>query len=80
MENIPHIQRHLRKAYELEKREFDSEDPKMKVLANLIEKSDFVYSMAWALTKRLSQIKLKDPIARSQHDFWQQCTTYIKVG
>ncbi|OCL13312.1 hypothetical protein AOQ84DRAFT_283395 [Glonium stellatum] len=79
MENIPHIQRHLRKTYELEKREFDSEDPKMKVLGNLIEKSDFVYSMAWALTKRLSQIKLKDPVARSQHDFWQQCTTYIKA-
>lgn len=79
MDILPRILGYFRRTYEMEKRELDSEDPKMKVLINLIEKSDFVNNMAFNLAKRLSQIKLKDPVARNQQDFWQQCTTYIKA-
>jgi hypothetical protein len=78
--NVPQLLRWFRKTLEMERPRLDSEDLKMKVLNNFIEKSEQVIGVADTLNERLSEIKLKDAVARSQRDFWQQCTLLTKVG
>jgi hypothetical protein len=77
--SIPQILRLLRNTYETLRRDLDSEDPKLKVLAGLIEKSNEVQEMTGPLVHRLSQMQFKDSYTRSQPDFWQQCMGFIKV-
>jgi hypothetical protein len=77
---VPQISRQLRSVFEVLRRELDTEDPKLKVLAGLIDKSNFVQETTNAVAQRLAQMQLKDPYTRSQPVFWQQCTSLIKVG
>ncbi|KAF2178082.1 hypothetical protein K469DRAFT_600717 [Zopfia rhizophila CBS 207.26] len=78
-DNIPQISRFLKSNFENLRRELDSEDYKLKVLAGLIEKGEYVERMTYPLAKRLSQMQLKDSYTRSQPDFWQQCMGFIKA-
>jgi hypothetical protein len=77
--SIPQILRLLRNTYEILRRDLDSEHPRLKVLAGLIEKSNEVQEMTGPLVHRLSQMQFKDSYTRSQPDFWQQCMGFIKV-
>jgi hypothetical protein len=76
---IPQISKLLKHNYEAMRRELDSENLRLKVLAALIEKSNEVQEMTIPLANRLSQMQLKDSHVRSQPDFWQQCMGFIKV-
>jgi protein-tyrosine-phosphatase len=76
---VPQISRQLRSVFEVLRRELDTEDPKLKVLAGLIDKSNFVQETTNAVAQRLAQMQLKDPYTRSQPVFWQQCTSLIKA-
>jgi hypothetical protein len=77
--SIPQISRLLKNTYEILRRDLDSEHPRLKVLAGLIEKSNEVQEMIGPLIYRLSQMQFKDSFTRSQPDFWQQCIGFIKV-
>ncbi|KAF2809598.1 uncharacterized protein BDZ99DRAFT_443981 [Mytilinidion resinicola] len=79
LKNVPQILRSFRRTYETERSRLDSEDLKMKVLMKLIETAESVVGVARTLSERLSEIKLKDAVARSQRDFWQQCTLLTKA-
>jgi Leucine-rich repeat (LRR) protein len=76
---IPQILRLLKNNFDILRRELDSDDPKIKVLAGLIDKSNFVLDATATLASRLSQVQLKDSYSRSQPVFWQQCMSFIKV-
>jgi hypothetical protein len=76
---IPQISKLLKHNYEAMRRELDSENLRLKVLAGLIDKSNEVQEMTIPLANRLSQMQLKDSHVRSQPDFWQQCMGFIKV-
>lgn len=76
---IPQILRSLRNTYDGLRRDLDSEHPRLKVLAGLMEKSNEVMEMTGPLVQRLSQMQFKDSYTRSQPDFWQQCMGFIKV-
>jgi len=78
-ENIPQISRYLKSAFEVLRRELDSEDLKIKVLANLIDKCEFVERVTYPLARRLSQMQLKDTYTRNSPEFWQQCVNFIRV-
>lgn len=77
--HIPQISRLLKGHFEILRRELDSDDPKIKVLAGLIEKSHVVQEVTIPLAQGLSQMQLKDRHTRSQPLFWQQCMSFIKV-
>lgn len=77
--SIPQITRLMREQFDLLRRELDSEHPRIKALAGLIDKSNEVQQMSIPLASRLSQMQLKDSYTRSQPDFWQQCMGFIKV-
>jgi hypothetical protein len=77
--HIPQISRLLKNNFEMLRRELDSDDPKIKVLAGLIEKSNLVQEATTPLAQRLSQMQLKDTYSRSQPVFWQLCMSFIKV-
>ncbi|KAF2117707.1 cell morphogenesis protein-like protein Sog2 [Lophiotrema nucula] len=76
---IPRITGSLKNTFEILRRELGSEDPKINVLASLIEKANEVEERTYALAKRLSQMQLKDTYIRSLPDFWQQCTGFIRA-
>jgi len=76
---IPQISRLLKGNFDAMRRELDSEHPRIKVLAGLIDKSNVVQEMTMPLAQRLSQMQLKDTTIRSQPEFWQQCMGFIKV-
>ena len=77
--SIPKILRLLKTNFESMRKDYDSEHPRIKVLASLIEKSNDVQEMTLPLASRLSQMQLKDSYTRSLPDFWQQCMGFIKV-
>lgn len=77
--SIAHITRMMREQFDSLRRDLDSEDPRVKALANLIDKANEVQQMANPLASRLSQMQLKDNYTRDQPDFWQQCMGFIKV-
>ncbi|KAF2471512.1 uncharacterized protein BDR25DRAFT_333664 [Lindgomyces ingoldianus] len=76
---MPQISRLLKNNFEALRRDWDPDDPKIKVLLNLIEKSNHVEEKTFPLAKRLSQMQLKDSYTRSQPEFWQQCMGFIKA-
>lgn len=77
--SIPQITRLMRGQFDQLRRELDSEHPRIKALAGLIDKSNEVQQMTIPLASRLSQMQLKDSYTRSQPEFWQQCMGFIKV-
>lgn len=77
--SIPQITRLMREQFDLLRRELDSEHPRIKALAGLIDKSNEVQQMTIPLASRLSQMQLKDSYTRNQPEFWQQCMGFIKV-
>lgn len=77
--SIPQITRLLREQFDVLRRDLDSDHPRIKALAGLIDKSNEVQQMTIPLASRLSQMQLKDSYTRSQADFWQQCMSFIKV-
>ncbi|KAH7359997.1 cell morphogenesis protein-like protein Sog2 [Pyrenochaeta sp. MPI-SDFR-AT-0127] len=77
--SIPQITRLMREQFELLRRDLDSEHPRIKALAGLIDKSNEVQQMTIPLASRLSQMQLKDSYTRSQPEFWQQCMGFIKA-
>lgn len=76
---MPQVTRLLRDQFEVLRRDLDSDDPRVKTLAGLIDKSNEVQQMTIPLASRLSQMQLKDSHTRSQAEFWQQCMGFIKV-
>jgi hypothetical protein len=78
--HIPEISQILKSKFATLRRELDSDDPKIKVLAGLIEKCDLVLESIYSLGHRLSQVQLKDSQIRGQPAFWQQCMSFIKVS
>lgn len=77
--SIPQITRLLREQFDVLRRNLDSDHPRIKALAGLIEKSNEVQQMTMPLASRLSQMQLRDSYTRSQAEFWQQCMGFIKV-
>lgn len=77
--HIPQISRILKSHFEILRRELDTDDPKIKVLAGLIEKSNVVQETTTPLAQRLSQMQLKDSYSRNQPGFWQLCMSFIAV-
>ena len=77
--SIPQISRLLREQFDLLRRDLDSDHPRIKALAGLIDKSNEVQQMTSPLASRLSQMQLKDSYTRSQSEFWQQCMGFVKV-
>lgn len=77
--SIPQITRLLREQFDVLRRDLDSDHPRIKALAGLIDKSNEVQQMTIPLASRLSQMQLKDSYTRSQADFWQQCMSFIKA-
>jgi hypothetical protein len=77
--HIPEISQILKAKFDTLRRELDSDDPKIKVLAGLIDKCNLVMESIHALGQRLSQVQLKDSQSRGQPAFWQQCMSFIKV-
>ncbi|KAJ4365264.1 RAM signaling network component [Neocucurbitaria cava] len=77
--SIPQITRLMREQFDLLRRELDTDHPRIKALAGLIDKSNEVQQMTIPLASRLSQMQLKDSYTRSQPEFWQQCMGFIKA-
>jgi hypothetical protein len=77
--SMPQITRMMREQFDSLRRDLDSEDPRVKALAGLIDKSNEVQQMTIPLASRLSQMQLKDSYTRNQPEFWQQCMGFIKV-
>ena len=77
--SMAQITRMMREQFDGLRRDLDSEDPRVKALANLIDKSNDVQQMANPLASRLSQMQLKDHYTRNQPDFWQQCMGFVRV-
>jgi hypothetical protein len=77
--SIPQITRLLREQFDVLRRDLESDHPRIKALAGLIDKSNEVQQMTVPLASRLSQMQLKDSYTRGQAEFWQQCMGFIKV-
>jgi hypothetical protein len=77
--SMPQITRMMREQFDGLRRDLDTEDPRVKALANLIDKSNGVQQMTNPLAGRLSQMQLKDSYTRNQPEFWQQCMGFVKV-
>jgi hypothetical protein len=77
--SIPQITRLLREQFDVLRRDLESDHPRIKALAGLIDKSNEVQQMTVPLASRLSQMQLKDSYTRGQAEFWQQCMGFIKA-
>jgi hypothetical protein len=77
--SIPQITHLLREQFDVLRRDLDSDHPRIKALAGLIDKSNEVQQMTIPLASRLSQMQLKDSYTRAQAEFWQQCMGFIKA-
>ncbi|KAI4628948.1 hypothetical protein J4E83_003501 [Alternaria metachromatica] len=78
-QSMPQITRMMREQFDGLRRDLDNEDPRIKALANLIDKSNDVQQMTNPLAARLSQMQLKDSYTRNQPEFWQQCMGFIRA-
>jgi hypothetical protein len=77
--SIPQITQLLREQLELLRREIDVEHPRIRALADLIDKSNEVQQVTMPLSRRLYQMQPQDSYTRSQPEFWQHCMGFIKV-
>lgn len=77
--SIPQIMDRLTTKHRQLSKELDSEDPRLKVLGSLIEKSHEVQHISGRLWDRLRYMQFGDQYVRNQPDFWQQCMGLIKV-
>ncbi|KAF2737319.1 cell morphogenesis protein-like protein Sog2 [Polyplosphaeria fusca] len=77
--HIPRILALLRSKLDIIRGELVPGDPKVTVLESLIVKAQDVEERLFPLSKRLSQMQLKDSYTRSLPDFWQQCTGFIRA-
>jgi hypothetical protein len=77
--SIPQITQLLREQLELLRREIDVEHPRIRALADLIDKSNEVQQVTIPLSRRLYQMQPQDSYTRSQPEFWQHCMGFIKV-
>jgi hypothetical protein len=77
--SMPRILGILKNTYEQLRKDLDSEHPRLKVLAGLIERSYEVQQMTNPLYDRLNRMQLGDSHSRNQPDFWQQCMGFIKA-
>ncbi|CAI6338588.1 unnamed protein product [Periconia digitata] len=77
--SIPRILGTLRATYEQLRRDFDSEHPRLKALASMIERSYDVQQTSAPLYDRLNRMQLGDSDSRDQPEFWQQCMGFIKA-
>lgn len=77
--SIPRILATLKITYEQMRKDFDSEHPRLKALAGLIEKSYDVQQTSTPLYERLNRMQLGDSDSRDQPEFWQQCMGFIKA-
>ncbi|RMZ69438.1 adenylate cyclase [Pyrenophora seminiperda CCB06] len=77
--SMTQITRMMREQFDSLRRDLDNEDPRVKALASLIDKSNEAQQMAIPLSSRLSQMQLKDSYTRNQPEFWQQCMGFIKA-
>lgn len=77
--SIPQILRLLKNTYDTLSRDLDSEHPRLKTLAGLIERSHEVLDMTGPLLDRVQHMQFKDTYTRSQPEFWQHCMGFIKV-
>jgi hypothetical protein len=77
--SIPQITQLLREQLEVLKREYDMEHPRIRALADLIEKSNEVQQVTIPLARRLYQMPPQDSYTRGQPEFWQHCMGFIKV-
>jgi hypothetical protein len=77
--SIPQIIDRLTNTHRQLAKELDSEDPRLKVLGSLVEKSHEVQHISSRLWDRLRYMQFGDHYVRNQPDFWQQCMSLIKV-
>ncbi|KAF1973203.1 cell morphogenesis protein-like protein Sog2 [Bimuria novae-zelandiae CBS 107.79] len=77
--SIPQIIDRLTHTHQQLARELDSEDPRLKVLGSLIEKSHHVQTTSSPLSYSLRHMQFGDHHVRNQPDFWQKCMTLIKA-
>ncbi|KAE8856729.1 hypothetical protein PTNB73_09451 [Pyrenophora teres f. teres] len=77
--SMTQITRMMREQFDSLRRDLDNEDPRVKALASLIDKSNEAQQVAIPLSSRLSQMQLKDSYTRNQPEFWQQCMGFIKA-
>ncbi|KAF9738500.1 RAM signaling pathway protein [Paraphaeosphaeria minitans] len=77
--SIPQIMDRLTTKHRQLSKELDPEDPRLKVLGSLIEKSHEVQHISSRLWDRLRYMQFGDHYVRNQPDFWQQCMGLIKA-
>jgi hypothetical protein len=77
--SIPQIIDRLTNTHRQLAKDLDSEDPRLKVLGSLVEKSHEVQHISGRLWDRLRYMQFGDHYVRNQPDFWQQCMGLIKV-
>jgi hypothetical protein len=77
--SMPQITQLLKEQLETLRRELDLEHPRIRALADLIEKSNEVQQMTIPLARRLSQMQPQDSYTRGQPEFWQHCMGFVKV-
>lgn len=77
--SIPQITQLLREQLDSLRRELDVEHPRIRVLIDLIEKSNEVQQVTVPLSRRLAQMQPQDSYTRGQPEFWQHCMGFIKV-
>jgi hypothetical protein len=77
--SIPQITQLLREQLDVLRRELDMEHPRIRALADLIEKSNEVQQVTMPLGRRLYQMQPQDSYTRGQPEFWQHCMGFIKV-
>lgn len=78
-DNLIPCRQHFVKVKQGAEMEFDPSDSRLRLLANIVQKTEVVLDVTRRLSLRLSAIKLRDPYARNQQEFWSHCHTYAKV-
>ncbi|KAF1814593.1 hypothetical protein P152DRAFT_447929 [Eremomyces bilateralis CBS 781.70] len=73
---IPPVQSILLRDRESVMRKFGTDEMMHRYWMRLIQKCEDMTSAARSLHRRLSSIKLKDPVVRNQPDFWRLTSTY----
>lgn len=77
---VPQITKLLREQLDALRREMDMEHPRIRAMADLIEKSNDIQHITVPLSRRLFQMQPQDSHTRSQPEFWQHCMGLMKVS
>ncbi|KAH7389558.1 RAM signaling pathway protein-domain-containing protein [Phaeosphaeria sp. MPI-PUGE-AT-0046c] len=77
--SIPQISQLLREQLDALRRELDVEHPRIRAMADLIEKSNEIQHITVPLARRLYQMQPQDSYTRGQPEFWQHCMGFIKA-